>query len=595
MTRHRTLRVGLAIVGLWAGLTLAADAQGRAGGAPSVPFTYLLDTGEPSSEPVRGDAFAKRHTWRQLPEGEVAHEFSGDAVFLNDRIAVVLRASGAGAEVYSRTPTGMTLRTTLGPGSAGGARPMGISAVRIVENGPSAVMLDASFAMEGGRSASLALRLTTGEVILEARPGQGTGRLIITGQTRYVVVPEFFGDDMVFGADAFDAPRVGLPVESFFLNLLEGGDAIVMCVWQSGERNADVVFTGGPGARAVKACEIESKEGESVWIAILEGPDIWHGRAISQGDEGTEVALDWQPPFLARWRGSLVGEEGVADSWAFLDEREREQKERPVAPLIAEPVNPCWLESDRAFVRVPSSGSPTGHRSVTGAYEALIVYPLDRSRATPLTVFCPVDVMRNALGVGPCQYILDAEGFGSDAAATPDEVTRWIERLFERKRDEREEDAIGERLEQMVRHIEHVRTRIEGYGEFAREVQGLCENGGESEDVVVTARKLREIAAEIERSATRRRVEMANASQARQLADAMAALIGGENALAECRALGAALRTIGAAQDNALATCRMAVRRLKQRCRTAAARHPGAADLAKKVQELAEQMLRKKR
>lgn len=41
-----------------------------------------------------------------------------------------------------------------------------------------------------------------------------------------------------------------------------------------------------------------------------------------------------------------------------------------------------------------------------------IIYPINQSADTPLSDFTVTDVVRNTLGVGPCQYILDLEGQG---------------------------------------------------------------------------------------------------------------------------------------------------------------------------------------
>lgn len=222
------------------------------------------------------------------------------------------------------------------------------------------------------------------------------------------------------------------------------------------------------------------------------------------------------------------------------------------------------------------------------------MYPIDRSRSTPLTVFCPIDIMRNTLGVGPCQYVLEMEGLGSETPATPEEVTRWVEKQFQRKRDARASEAVRERLERMTRHVEHARARVEHYREFAQQIRELCVSQEGNEEASDRARGLRRIADDMARCIELRRGATKTPEVARELAEEMVGLIGTENALTECRRLGAELRSIGAAQDNTLAKCRMAVRWLKQQARTAAETDGRAADLASKVQEEAEQMLRKK-
>jgi hypothetical protein len=40
----------------------------------------------------------------------------------------------------------------------------------------------------------------------------------------------------------------------------------------------------------------------------------------------------------------------------------------------------------------------------------LIIYPLGRVTATPVNVYTPIDLMRETLGQGPCEYVLDLAG-----------------------------------------------------------------------------------------------------------------------------------------------------------------------------------------
>jgi hypothetical protein len=218
---------------------------------------------------------------------------------------------------------------------------------------------------------------------------------------------------------------------------------------------------------------------------------------------------------------------------------------------------------------------------------------MDRSPSTPLPVFCPIDIMRNVLGVGPCQYILATEGLGAGEPPTPDNVTRWVEKQFERKRDRRAAGEIKERLDEMTRHIKNMQARIEQYADFATKVRQLCVVEEHNRDISEVARRLRSIMDDAG-SDTAARGEATKAPlSAQEWAGAMSALIGKENALDECKRLGAEIQAIGAAQDKTLSKWRMAVRRLKQECRMVAA-PPPAADFARKIQDRAEQMLRKR-
>jgi hypothetical protein len=235
-------------------------------------------------------------------------------------------------------------------------------------------------------------------------------------------------------------------------------------------------------------------------------------------------------------------------------------------------------------------GSDAGRRSAG----RLVVYPIDRTRATPLTVYCPIDVMRNTLGVGACEYILDVEGIGSREAGTPRAVTAWVERQFARGRARRAAEAIRERLDQMRGHLRRTEARIVRYGEFAGRVRRLCAEYGAEPRGADVAAALGRIVEDLSRAIELRRQARGTAQSVDGLATAVAALIDKPGALGECRKLGGKLRAIGDAQDGTLSRCRMHVRRLRLAARTYASRRPRSA-LALNVAAQAEEMLRKQK
>jgi hypothetical protein len=263
----------------------------------------------------------------------------------------------------------------------------------------------------------------------------------------------------------------------------------------------------------------------------------------------------WKPPFPAKWRCSLVRDGGVSDSW----------------DLEARPL--------------PEQAGVEHHGP-------LVVYPVDRSRDTPLTVSCPTDVLRNTLGVGPCQYILAVEGLAADENLTPASVMEWVEKQFERKKTVAAAADIAERLEQMAEHVSHARAKIQKYAEFSGQVRKLLagkEGGGQ----------IRTIVDDLDKFAAAGLAPGVSPERVRQLAADVRALIGKGDSLAACRALGDQARSLGAVQDGALARCRMAVRRLRQQGRTMGDARPQDAgklqdvDLAREVRRLAEGMLQK--
>jgi len=514
---------------------------------PGTPFTYLFDTGGQSARPLSAEAIAAKQGWALVPEDDTEHALQGDAVLLNDKLTLVLRRQGPGAEVYSQTADGAKLRAVVmaAPGKA--VAITGIPSVRIVENSPGAVMVEADLHDDGPSGTCTAgYRITPGQAMLEMTGGPSADRFFVWSNTRYIVVPDFFADDMVFRASACDLPRFGLPAESFLLSLIDGGDCMLMCVWRSAEQDAYAVATGEGADRAIRGCEIAGGADKTLWVALLEQPDVWCHRTIAEDDATGSIDLDWKRPFDARWRADFVQVDGGTES------RELDGVNLPPGRVV--------------------------------------VYPLDRSPDTPLTALCPIDVLRNTLGVGPCQYVLQSEGLASDANPTPAFVMEWVERQFAGDKDAESAEEIRRRLEAMADHVARVQARIDQYAAFSREIRALCETDGESAEPTAIER-LTGVLDEMDRSLAALRDTTDATAYATVLATQIAGLIGKESAPVEFRRLGEAVRRIGAAQDRALSKCRMAVRWLKQQARMTAIRNPRAAELVRKIQARTEQFV----
>jgi hypothetical protein len=533
---------------------------------PGTPFTCLFDTGAASPAALSGRTLDAKTNWTLVPEDNLGHRFQGDAVLLNDKLTVVLRRQGPGAEVYSQTATGPAARAVLIPLPAAGSKITGLASVQTVENNPGAVTLAATFTTDGGGRPSVKLRLTTGRSMVEIRPGEVADRLAVWDRPRWVVVPSFFGNDMVFGPETFGCLRHGLPAENFFLNLLADGDAMVMCVWKSSRRWADVLLFEREGRREFGGCEIECASDEPIWVAFMEGPDIWHQQAISSSaDEKGPATLAWPRPFAAKWRGNLRVRIGFATSFdlegQLPPDEETVRRIRPIADAMA-----------------LSHYQPT-----------LLTYPIDRTKATPLTAFCPTDVLRDTLGVGPCQYILQTEGLASEGNPTPAKVMDWIEKQFERGKEQQAAAEIRDLLGQMTKHVGQAQEKIERYSQFGHEIVLLCAAAGEDKNSPQNADSLGSTAAGVEGYGDPGSLSYKDA--AAEVSREVISLIGKEDALAECRKLGVRAREIGAAQDQALSDCRMAVRWLRQQARQRVVAATGQAKLAREVLARAERML----
>ena len=528
----------------------------------AAPVTRLFDTGTRTDDMLVSSEvkFIDMAGWTQVPENDLAYRFKGDVALANDRLVVLLHWKGCGAEVYTRANGKAKQWGRLGA-SANRAPLRAPAAMRILENTPGAVAVE--IVWDGPASATF--RLTTGQPYLEVRPGPGmTG---IRGDThtfpRCVVVPDFFGDDMVFATGTIKEFRPRLPVENCLIGL--GGrthDILAICMWQDRAETVRAnVFRVNDVIYYLCGIDITCVAGKTLWFAVLEAPDIWHELTVAEDDAAKPLA--WQPPFPAKWRADRIGKDSFAESITF---------EAP-----------------------PPAGVPMPTLKA-GKY---VIYPIDRTKATPLTTFTPVDIMRNTLGFGPCQYILETEGLASQDPPTPDQVMTWIEKQFKRGKQKESADEIRERLKAMAELVGRTETRINRYADFAAELQKLltAEDSTNGRLLKATVGVLAESAAAgLSATSKTRRVEdppgrSEPPGRIAKLSDAVIGLIGKDTAAADLAPLAAEIRGIGAAQDRALAKGRMAVRWLNCQASSFAAPSPDALLMEKEISKRTEAFL----
>lgn len=567
-------------------------------------FTYLLDTGTSSPFPLQVEAVEKKAGWTILGEDVKTYEFKGDAVLLNDKLVVVLRRQGLGAEVYTRTRSGLNQRAVIAPRSPSRDRTQGLKHIRIVENHPGAVEVEATFDTQGAtttKTLAVAYRLTTGQPYMQVQPSRGVGALRVQVPTQFLVVPDFFADDLVYDARKFTQARIGLPVENFYLHLTGSdrnrptGRGIVTCIWKSNPVAAGIgqtaaAFLEGEGDnRIIEASEIACADGKTIWVAFMEHDQVWHSYVIASDEAQEDLLLKWDPPFPAKWRGNFVGTDEAAESWDFKEGRLANYE----APGFGKQVYPCWFQTDKPYVRPPNV-RPARRESTPS--RLLVIYPIDRSQATPLNEFCLIDIMRNTLGVGACQYVLDLEGLDSESTPAPALTMEWVEKQFKKKKETRYADEIQARLKLMVDHVRHVEDRIVQYSAFEREVRELYTKPGKgiSRDAITG---IDGILDNMAYSITLFEPARKTPELAEQLAEQVIGLFGKDGAYAECERIGRELRSMGDAQDRTLSKCRMAVRRLGQHCLTmqhAASGEPDTHSLLDTILDRTEQFLYEK-
>ncbi len=106
---------------------------------------------------------------------------------------------------------------------------------------------------------------------MKTEAGAGTKALTVEAPSRFVVLPDFFADDMVVDATQIPAATAELPSENLLVHLLPDRKAIVVTVADSRDQDAKVTLSGKDAQRLIRRSEVYYGAGK-VWVAVLEAP-----------------------------------------------------------------------------------------------------------------------------------------------------------------------------------------------------------------------------------------------------------------------------------------------------------------------------------
>jgi hypothetical protein len=564
----------------------------------------LFDTGRRSPDRLTGQAVARRSGWTEVSEDEPAHAFQGDAVLMNGRISLALRRGARGLEAYSLGPEVPTLRAVLAP-VAGSNAPV-LSSFTIVENDPGASVMEVVFTTVPGQTLALRCELKAGQPFVASEARRGMTGLRVEAPCRFVVMPDFFADDIVVDAAELPVAAAELPSDNFLLHLLPDQQAMVMTVAKTSEEDVRVVLSGEGKNRRIESSELRCGKEGRIWVGILTSPAIWHQHDIAREQAGQVVRLEWKPPFPAQWRVDWRREENLTDSWEMLNARPDGSFSKPSAFGAADtvPANrkrwttvlgqfnyPCWVDGAGQ-----AQLEPIKSRALRFQGPALI-YPMNRVSATALNTFTVLDVVRNTLGVGPCEYILDVEGQRSayQGRATCS-VRDTLNPIYAARQQKERRAEIEKVLQDLMIFIRHIRGRIESYVDFGHAtLRYLAEQKQAHPELAGRVAELEALAGRIDARFAARQERIKTPDQAAAMVEEFRRTVldyDGEDAPARCRRFTEGWVGIGENQDELVGECRWAVKMIRQRAGLLMAADPGMAEIVKEIRRRSQVVLR---
>jgi hypothetical protein len=596
---HRFLAVAVLMLPILPdGIAFGQDAKPKAGIA-------VWDSG-PQSATLSPAALAGKNDWRAIATGD---SLQGDAVLTNGRIVAVVSKRDGSVAIHGMQPDGVVTRATLRLTSAAGEPAARLERAALLENTKMAATLEATFKTAKGTEIAGKFRIKRGEVTVQVEPGAGASRLRVESPGRFVVLPDFFADDI--NIDAAKLPpsldSVDLPSENFVMHLTGKGDAIAMCVFENRQQDVKVALGGKGDGRSITGSEI-GFEGKKVWIAVLEAPGIWHTRDVTAADSGKIVPLGWKMPFPAQWRVDFTRPGDLTDSWEMLLQEKADgdftkpswlgSGDQTLPPnrsrwntVLGRYPYPCWSDPERQGYLQPLKSR------VLQFAGPVVVYPINRVKQTPLDAYTVVDVMRNTLGVGPCEHILDVEGQKSEykgraTCGVRDKLTP----IYAAGRQVELRDEVDKTLDEGLTFVKHIRGRITRYVEFGKKMrQYLGEQSKTHPELSAFIAEMDKLTQEIDTRVAARVSKIQTPEHVAKMNEAFRKnVLGyeGPDAIKRCWEYTQALVVIGDNQDELSGECRWVVKTLRQRAGILMALDPRVAPIASEIRTRTQEALR---
>jgi hypothetical protein len=571
----------------------------------------VWDTMKPAESPLTPEALAAKPGWGPVPAEKTAEAFQGDAVLSNGRIMAVARKRAASVDVYGLGSGGAVSRARLTLVTADGGLATRLSQAALVEHTRAAACLEVSYKTAGGTEVAARVRLKRTEAFLQTEPKAGAARMRIDCPSRYVILPDFFADDIVIDPGKVPGDMAEVPSDNVLLHLAGAGESIAMCVIENKDQDATVAFSGTGANRAITGSEVAFSKGGKIWVALLEAPHIWHVARIEAADAGAIKRLEWQMPFSAAWRCDFTCSDGLVSSWEMLlweaanggayrkpswsgnnDERLNAKDRVRWITFLGKFPYPCWIDQEgQGYVQ------PLKHRELKFEGPALL-YPISRWRATtPLDAYTVVDVVRGTLGVGPCEYLLDLEGQkqeykGRATCAVSDALLA----IYGDNRQAEKRAEVDRILDEALTFVKHIRGRITRYVEFGHEMRAyLAEQKKAHPELEGFLNEMDQLTAEIDARAAARADEIKTPEHVAAMnAKFRKSLLGyeGSDAFNKCQQYTRALVVIGDNQDELSSECRWVVKNLRQQAGVLMAQEPRVVPIAREIRARAHEALR---
>jgi hypothetical protein len=586
---------------VWIVLLVAAGAS-AAQGSGTVTGIVLWDTAAPFGDAAN---VGNRANWKAVPTdllmleadppkassdpGYYGREYSfkGDAVVENDHVIAVFWSGKGRVAIYSKAEAGRKI-VELVPLQMK-TQPTRISRCEVLRNAGDEVALAVSFSGGTGPEGSAVFSFDKTQII-EVRPAENMKGINLAGSFACGIAPSFVGDDLILAPGQHpSANTLHVPLENLFLGLLKDENRELVMTWPQGKQQIRLnLGNDGQGTRLIESIDFDN-DGQSLYVAVLEAPGIWHREELKSSYLEKDVTVTWKKPFPAEWMTQL-DEGGVKASFAF-----RESKGQIWRAAAGMYIYPVWFNGADAVYHLSKKVTPKGES---------IIYFLE-GKGTPASMLTPVDIMKATLGRQMSDTILDPAGRklrthhrrageGVRRACTCG-CTEAIQAVCDAGQEVEKGQYVAGAVDDMVYFVTRHMERIDEYRAFAEDmIKFLRATAASSPELKPYLDGLEQIAQQIPQEYTVQKENIKSLEYADELARKTKALTAKKDPqnLPTYKDLSEKWRAMGGAQDGLLGQYHVTVRKLYQEAGYGCLNQPQAVEMAQEIRRRCRQCLR---
>lgn len=565
----------------------------------------VFDTMTNFESPLSSSQFNNKVGWREI-EGE---NVTGDLCVENSRMIIMLRKKSTGPEVYYKIGATPVWAATLSACVLTNSQTIDMESFRIIEQVENGVLTGIRFRAAAQAQIDLVLFCQADQPTVEVRRGKGSQKISIKAQTHYLIMPDSFADDLVFDLQEDQSDALSLPGDNhFLLQMINNGDAIIVCNWLSSDAEVAVVPDNDEGKKSTTDTRISFNNNQKIWISILADKGIWHIVDAKKFNIHEHTRLDWTVPFPAYWRINYQRADrrgsGLTDS--FWNAETRSDGTFELVPnllnmeiadgryIVADPegqkrlvrrsvmnqhtgagwwtyrgwfIQPFYVDGNKAFIRLPKFDK---RRTIRYA-GPIVIYPLLSADSDCTQARTVEDVLKNDLGEDYLD-MLDLANLNrrpeKDHYPPTCPTTEYCEKIFEQNEELFRKDHIMAIMAEMNLFVENMRERIQQYVDWEQDMQRLYHDSRNANPALTTViDRIAEMTGQIAGRFKAVKTKIRTPQRVLELSDKAVGLIdyNGRTKVARFKKTCKQIRSVGDAQDELLGQFRDIVEITRQK------------------------------